>query len=122
MASRATQLVSIISQGVLEIEEFLKTQDVPELSIEQDVPLSFQGHPKFASAKDAALLACKELSALLGGSFYTITNQTVISYLFIISLLLTNWRQVSLRIRKQRAASTFRPVSLAAATTPVTMS
>ncbi|KAJ4356448.1 uncharacterized protein N0V89_004481 [Didymosphaeria variabile] len=76
MASRAGQLVETISQRVLEIEDFLKTQGVPNLSIEQDIPLNFQGNPNFASPKDAALLACKELSTLLGGSFHAITNQT----------------------------------------------
>lgn len=77
MAFRTRQLVETISQRVEEIEEFLKTQDILDLSIEQDVPLNLQANPKFASPKDAALLACKELSTLLGGSFHTITNQTV---------------------------------------------
>ncbi|KAK7182251.1 hypothetical protein DPSP01_006969 [Paraphaeosphaeria sporulosa] len=76
MASRARQLVEILSQSISDIEDFLKTQDAPDLSIEQDVPLSFHANPKFASTKDAALLACKELSTLLGGSFAAITNQT----------------------------------------------
>lgn len=77
MASRARQLVEILSQSISDIEEFLRTQGSPDLSMEQDVHMSFQAHPKFASPKDTALLACKELSTLLGGSFGAITNQTV---------------------------------------------
>ena len=78
MTSRARQLVEILSQCVSDVEDFLKTQDSPDLSIERDVPLNFQANPKFSSPKDAAILACKELTALLGGSFTAITNQTVV--------------------------------------------
>jgi hypothetical protein len=87
MASRARQLVEILSQKVSEIEDFLKNQDVPHLSLEYDVPLNCQGNPKFASPKDSALLACKELSTLLGGSFTAITNQTVASLLLFMTVL-----------------------------------
>lgn len=80
MASRARQLVETLSQSISDIEEFLGTQGSPDLSMEQDVDMSFQAHPKFASPKDTALLACKELSTLLGGSFGAITSQTVKQY------------------------------------------
>lgn len=90
MASRPRQLVEILSQKVSEIEDFLDNQDIPHLSLEYDVPLNFQGNPKFASPKDSALLACKELSTLLGGSFTAITNQTVASLpSFTTALILT---------------------------------
>jgi hypothetical protein len=89
MASRAQKLVEILSQNVSEIEEFLKTQNLPDLSIEQDVPLNFQANTRFASPKDAALLACKELSTLLGGSFTAITNQTVVLRVCTKALKLT---------------------------------
>lgn len=78
MASRARQLLEILSQSISEIEDFLETHDAPDLSIEQDVPLTFQTNPDFASPKDAGILACKELSTLLGGSFTTIASQTVV--------------------------------------------
>jgi hypothetical protein len=87
MTSRARQLVELLSQKVSEIEDFLQNQDVAFLSLEYDVPLNFQGNPKFASPKDSALLACKELSTLLGGSFTAITNQTVASLLSSMTVL-----------------------------------
>lgn len=87
MASRARQLVEILAQKISEIDNFLEDQDIPHLSLEYDVPLHFQGNPKFALPKDSALLACKELSTLLGGSFTAITNQTVASLTSSITAL-----------------------------------
>ncbi|KAF1977453.1 hypothetical protein BU23DRAFT_564960 [Bimuria novae-zelandiae CBS 107.79] len=78
--SRGRTLEKELSMRVLEIGEFLTLQDIPSLSIGQDVPLSLQADSTFASSKEAALLACNELSALLRGSFPTIANQNGIEF------------------------------------------
>jgi len=77
MFSRADQLVDTISANVTQIQKFLDSQGLAGLSIEEDVPLRFQAGPNFAKCKDAALLACKELTAMLSGSFGTLANQPV---------------------------------------------
>lgn len=77
MKTHAQDLIETILKNVTDIQELLFCCDLPELSIEQDVPLKFQANPDFAVPRDAAILACRELLAMLSGSFNVIAAQNV---------------------------------------------
>ena len=76
MTARAHELSTSILDNISSIQKFLEVNKLPNLSIEQDVPLQFQANPDFAEPRDAAVLACKELLCLLTGAFGTFTSQT----------------------------------------------
>ncbi|PVI08125.1 S-adenosyl-L-methionine-dependent methyltransferase [Periconia macrospinosa] len=76
MTSRAEKLLRSMSEDVSALQDYLHSHNLPELSIEEDVPFQFQTNPNFSTRRDSAIKACRELIALLSGSLGTLVNQT----------------------------------------------
>lgn len=77
MAPCAHELATSIVANLSKIQAFLESNKLPNLSIEEEVPQQFQADQTFAAPRDAALLACRELQAMLLGSFGCAGYQTV---------------------------------------------
>lgn len=89
MTPRAYELAAAISDNVSKVQVFLALNNLPNLSIDQDIPVQFQTNQEFASSRDAAILACRELLAMLQGGFGTIADQTVSRFAKVHALVLT---------------------------------
>lgn len=90
MGSRAQELAKTISESWTILQDFLQTNNLGDLSIDQDIPIQYQFRPEFIAPKDAAVVACRELLALLQGSFGVLTAQTVCAQLQLRCIILTN--------------------------------
>ncbi len=77
MAPRIQELAASITENLVKVQSFLAANNLPDISIDRDVPLQIQFDPSFVSPRDDAILACKELLAMLSGSYGTLTAQPV---------------------------------------------
>ncbi len=77
MTPRTHELAASITENLLKVQSFLEANNLPDISIEEDVPLKCHFDPDFASARDDVIVACRELLAMLSGSYGTLNAQGV---------------------------------------------
>ncbi|KAF2258862.1 sterigmatocystin 8-O-methyltransferase precursor [Lojkania enalia] len=78
MANRVAELSAKIAKSTAELNAYLAFHGIPHLSFDTDVPVHVQADKDYANPRDAALQACSELKALLGGSTTSIFTTNAI--------------------------------------------
>lgn len=88
MANRVAELSTTIAENTAKVNAYLTTYGISPLSFDADVPSHVQVDTTYTEPRDAAIQACSELQALLGGSTRSIfTSNVSVQQCFLLLLL-----------------------------------
>ncbi len=77
MSSRIQELLTSIAENLEKVQTFLTANNLPDLSVDRELPLSSQLQSEFATPRDAAIVACKELIDILSNPVDVILRLSV---------------------------------------------